>query len=306
MEELKHIDIEITKVCNLKCIHCSSEAGEGDILDIEFIKNSLSEGAKLGLRRVGFTGGEPFLFPKELSDLIDFSYKLDCPLHIHTNGTLYENLQIIQGRQEKIENLSITLLGDEAIHDLNCGLDGAYEKVKISARQILNYQIPLTVFLIPLSNNYQIMKKVAEDFYKIGARDFRVMRLSPGGRAREKYTELRLDEKQTASFISDINSLEGELDIKFSAGCCTKLVYPNLKPLEHHDLCMSGINRLHINADGYVFPCTASSGFIEMNIGCLYEDTLEDIWENSKKLKEFRKLSRRECRVQQHYLKGLK
>ena len=66
MEKLEHIDFEITKACNLTCIHCSAEAGKGNVPNMSFIKRNLSEGHRLGLRRVGITGGEPFLFPQEI------------------------------------------------------------------------------------------------------------------------------------------------------------------------------------------------------------------------------------------------
>lgn len=62
---LEHIDYELTKACNLKCIHCSAEAGKGETPDVENIKRVLEEAKNLGLRRLGITGGEPFLFPNE-------------------------------------------------------------------------------------------------------------------------------------------------------------------------------------------------------------------------------------------------
>lgn len=305
MEKLEHIDYEITKACNLKCVHCSAEAGEGKAPDIDFIRKNLIEGYKLGLRRVGLTGGEPFLFPQELSDLIDFSYdELNCLVHIHTNGySLEENYELLSMRRKKIENLTLTLLGHEKVHDENCGLEGVYQTLKQASRKLLDSGIPLTVFLIPMSNNYLGLSEAVKEFYELGARRFRVMALAPGGRAKANYRTLKLNKKQSFEFIRDISSLKEELGIEFEAGYCTRLIYLKLKPLKHHNLCMSGVNRLHINADGYVFPCTSSSGFIEMNVGNLYEQNLEYIWVNSKKLREFRDLSRKNCRVQQHHIK---
>lgn len=306
MDKLEHIDYEITKACNLRCVHCSAEAGKGSTPDIDFIRKNLQAGSKLGLKRVGITGGEPLLFPRELSDLIDFSFdELKCSVHIHTNGQLVsDNLNLLFKSKDKVENLTFTLLGYEGTHDDNCGLGGAYRKIRDVTMPILNLGIPLTLFLIPTSNNYLELPKAVREFYEAGVRRFRVMALAPGGRAKDNYKTLSLNEEQSSEFLSRLVYLQRELGIEFEAGHCTRLVYPQLKSLKHHYSCMSGVNRLHINADGYVFPCTASSGFIEMNVGNLYKQSLEEIWEKSLRLRDFRNLPKERCRVQQHYIEG--
>lgn len=304
MYKLEHIDYETTKACNLRCVHCSAEAGEGSVPDMDFIRKNLQAGSKLGLKRVGITGGEPFLFPRELSDLIDFSFdELKCPVHIHTNGQLVsENLNLLSKRREKIENLTFTLLGYKGTHDDNCNLEGVYQKVREVTMPVLNLGIPLTIFLIPMSNNYLELPKAVREFYEAGVRRFRVMALAPGGRAKDNYETLSLNEEQSSEFLEYAICLQKELGLEFEAGHCTRLVYPQLKSLKHHSSCMSGVNRLHINADGYVFPCTASSGFVEMNVGNLHKQSLEEIWEKSSRLRDFRNLPKESCRVQQHYM----
>lgn len=306
MDKLEHIDYEITKACNLRCIHCSAEAGEGNAPDRDFIRKNLQAGSKFGLKRVGITGGEPFLFPKELSDLIDFSFdELKCLVHIHTNGQLVsDNLNLLYEGKKKVENLTFTLLGYEKTHDNNCGVGGVYQNLKEVTTSLMNLGIPLTIFLIPMSNNYLELPKSAREFHEAGIRRFRIMALAPGGRAKDNYKILSLNNNQSSEFLEQVIYLQKELGLDFEAGHCTRLVYPQLKPLKHHSSCMSGVNRLHINADGYVFPCTASSGFIEMNVGNLHEQSLEEIWRNSMKLRDFRNLPKEKCRVQQHYMKG--
>jgi len=305
---LEHIDYEISKACNLSCVHCSALAGKGKEPDLDLIKKVLKEAKSLGLKRLGITGGEPFLFPDFLSELIDFSFdKLGCPAHIHTNGTLVsENIHLVKDRAEKLENVTLTLLGYKDTHDFNCGLNGAYEKVRGAAKQILEHKIPLMVFLIPFFNNFAQLSEAATDFYNIGVRNFRIMRLSPGGKAGQNYKKLKLNDEQASLFISELDSLKEKQQIQFSVGYCTRLIYPDLKSLKHHDFCMSGKNRLHINADGYVFPCTSSSGFMEMNVGNIKLQRLEEIWLSSDKLKYARKNNFDGCKVQDYYAKRSK
>ena len=301
--KLEHVDYEITKACNLKCIHCSARAGKGKKPDLDLIKEVLKDTNSLGLKRVGITGGEPFLFPKELSDLINFSVDvLNCSVHIHTNGTLLrDGWNILACYLKRIENLTIPLLGNEETHDLNCGVEGVYERIKNSAELLSDYSIPTTIFVIPLSNNFKNLSEAIRDFYNLGMRKFRVMRLSPGGRARENYDRLRLSKEQMEFFDEQSKNLERELGIKFEAGFCTRLTYPCLGSLMYHDSCMSGINRLHINADGFVFPCTAASGFKELSIGDINQQGLEAIWQNSERLREIRGNCFNGCKTIKHY-----
>lgn len=301
---LEHIDFEITNSCNLKCVHCSAKAGSGEKPDLDKIKKFLREAKKLGLKRLGITGGEPFLFPNELSELIDFSFdELDCPVHIHSNGQLIkDNLDLIIKKSGKIENLTLTLLGNSSAHDKNTGVLGSYEILKSSAQALASVPVTVTIFIVPMSDNFEVLPEAITELHNVGMRRFRIMRLSPGGRAREKYETLKLNKSQSENFIKKLKLLETQLDLEFEAGFCTRILYPDIKPLKHHPYCTSGINRLHINSRGYVFSCTASSGIIELNVGNINNQELAEIWENSKALKNLReRFPAKECNVQNYH-----
>ncbi|HEB01434.1 MAG TPA: radical SAM protein [Candidatus Portnoybacteria bacterium] len=322
--KLEHLDIEISKACNLACIHCSAKAGKDEQKpNLKLIKGILTEAKQMGLRRVGITGGEPLLFPKELSDLINFSVeKLGVSVHMHTNGTLIEqNWSLVKDSVKKIDNITLPLLGGtKETHSSNCKSDGAYEKVLTAAKILVKHSVPTTLFLIPMSTNVSDLAKGVEPFHKIGIRNYRVMILTPGGRARNVFEQLSLDENQKKHFESELNLLEEKLGIKFEAGFCTRLFLRNMSVLKGHDLCMSAIDRLHINSNGYVFPCTAASGLIEMNMGDIHQQSLKDIWLNSKGLKEIREFKEKRpnkcvgcgdyfrclggCRVRSYYKNG--
>jgi len=309
IDSLEHIDYEITKACNLRCIHCSANAGDGERPNTNQIKKHLSEAKKHGLKRIGYTGGEPFLYPEELADLIDFAYdELACPVHIHSNGQLIKNnLDLINNRANKIENLTLTLMGYNSSHDQNTGTINSYGILKSTAKTLANTTVPTTIFIIPMSNNYEDILRAVLDFYQIGMREFRLMRLSPGGKAQNKYDFLKLDDQSKTFLIKELKSLEENLGLEIKAGFCTRLLYPEIKPLKHHPNCMSGINRLHINSEGYVFPCTASSGFMELSVGNLNNQSLKEIWEDSKTLKNLRdNYPAKECSVQNYYNNLLK
>ncbi len=61
---LEHIDIEVNHRCNLACRHCSARAAKGRLteeLTTTEIQDVLPVAMKLGLRKVGLTGGDTSL-----------------------------------------------------------------------------------------------------------------------------------------------------------------------------------------------------------------------------------------------------
>lgn len=65
------MDIEITKRCNLSCVHCSAQSNaKGREMSFEEIKIMLDKATSLGLENVGFTGGEPLIRKDKLMRLL--------------------------------------------------------------------------------------------------------------------------------------------------------------------------------------------------------------------------------------------
>ena len=66
---IEYLRISVTDRCNLRCLHCMPEEGvtlmrHGDILSYEEIAAVAAEAAKLGIRRIRLTGGEPLVRPQ--------------------------------------------------------------------------------------------------------------------------------------------------------------------------------------------------------------------------------------------------
>ena len=64
--EISYVRISVTDKCNLRCRYCIPEEGvkrlcHGDIMSIEEIAETVAAGAKLGIKKVRLTGGEPLV-----------------------------------------------------------------------------------------------------------------------------------------------------------------------------------------------------------------------------------------------------
>ncbi len=89
----RHLLFSGTYRCNLRCPHCCVPIEWKDRLDIASARRFTAECAAIGIRTIGFTGGEPFLYPEFLLEVTceaaGLGYRFD---RISTNGAWYRDL----------------------------------------------------------------------------------------------------------------------------------------------------------------------------------------------------------------------
>lgn len=293
---LEHIDIEVNHRCNLACRHCSARVIKGkypDELSVRQICRILAGARQLGLKKAGLTGGEPLIDVPKTERIARFCLdELRVPVHTHTNGTLVTKQMCMPGAILSLfESVSVTFLGGDAeTHERMTGIRGSFEESFNGARLITEACLPLTCYLIPTRGTCDGFVKLAERLKTIGATRIRAMALAPSGRARPIYGQTAPDEKEWRKFEKDLLHISSCLGLHIEAGNCTRLSMPGLSVLPGHDECMSGVNRVHINSKGDVFPCTAASGVEELRLGNLLEKGLQlrGIWLNSELIKQMR------------------
>ena len=295
---LEHIDIEVNHRCNLACRHCSARAAKGRLpeeLTVEEIKEILSGAKKLGLRKVGLTGGEPLVDVPKLEAIARFCIdELEVPIHMHTNGTMVtEDICRNDGVLALFEAVSVTFLGGDAeTHDYMTKVRGSFEKALQGAAMIAKAGLPLTCYYIPTHGTCKGYKDLTPKLRDIGVKRIRAMALAPSGRARPIYGQTAPLDDEMREFEKNLLEASSQLGIHIEAGNCTRLSMPHLAVLNGHEKCMSGINRVHINSKGDVFPCTAASGVKELRLGNLKKNGfhLENIWFSSEIIKLIREI----------------
>ncbi len=119
----------ITRRCNLKCIHCYAQAKDisfADELSTAEGKVLLDDLAAFGVPVVLFSGGEPLIHP-DLPELAAYAVEKGMRAVISTNGTLItpEKARIL--KEIGLSYVGISLDGMEEIHDRFRGQKGAFQ-----------------------------------------------------------------------------------------------------------------------------------------------------------------------------------
>jgi organic radical activating enzyme len=89
---IKDLTIEITRKCNFTCGHCLRGDAQNSDFDIKYLKNFLSVTDVTEIETISFTGGEPFLNPKGIIEVIELLKKNKILIRgytIVTNGSIF-------------------------------------------------------------------------------------------------------------------------------------------------------------------------------------------------------------------------
>ena len=120
----------VTRRCNLKCVHCYAHAKDSDGPD----ELSTAEGRALiddlagfGVPVLLFSGGEP-LVRQDLPELAAYAVEKGMRAVISTNGTLITPQVARTLKQIGLSYVGISLDGMEAINDKFRGVSGAFSK----------------------------------------------------------------------------------------------------------------------------------------------------------------------------------
>lgn len=120
----------MTRRCNLKCVHCYAQAVDvdgADAISTEKAKEMIDDLASYGAPVMLFSGGEP-LVRKDLVELASHATSKGMRAVISTNGTLISKEKARELKSVGLSYVGISLDGLEAVHDHFRGVPGSFKK----------------------------------------------------------------------------------------------------------------------------------------------------------------------------------
>ncbi|MCK9390438.1 MAG: radical SAM protein [Syntrophales bacterium] len=185
---LRMVAWEVTRSCNLACVHCraSSVCGpyEGE-LDTAACRRLLDEIADFSRPVVILTGGEPLLRP-DIWEIAAYGDRKGLRMVMATNGTLVTEDTAKKMLAAGIRRVSVSLDGPDAeSHDrfrrVTGAFAGALAGIEAMQRAGMEFQINTTI----TRDNLDHIKEIHDLALKIGAAAHHIFLLVPTGRARE-------------------------------------------------------------------------------------------------------------------------
>lgn len=285
---------EVTRQCNLSCLHCRASAASGpypDELTTGECLQVLDQIREVGQSVIILTGGEPLL-RSDIFDLARHGHDLGLRMVMAVNGTLLDRVTAQKLKDSGIERISISLDGASAeSHDFFRQVKGAFAgalKGAESAKAVgLEFQINTTV----TQYNLNELAKIQEVALELGAAAHHIFMLVPTGRGRE-LSDQTISAGDYEKTLTWLVGRKEELPISVKATCAPHY-YRILREIarkegkeitfKSHGLdavtrgCLGGTGFCFISHLGQVQPC----GYLEIDSGHIRKESFKEIWENS-------------------------
>jgi len=302
--QLRLVAWEVTRKCNLNCIHCRAGSHGGpypDELGNSKCMEILEQISSVGKPIVILTGGEPLL-RENIFDLAEYGTELGLRMVMATNGTLLSQENIKRIKSAGVQRVSISIDGaNDEQHDSFRKVAGAFSKamkgISLLKEKNLEFQINTTVTRANADNIQEIMNLAID----LGAAAFHLFFLVPTGRAREM-AEQEINASEYESLLRWFFHQTEKTPLHLKATCAPH--YYRILREEAHNKgkkvnyetygldamtrgCLGGTSFCFISHDGIVQPC----GYLELNCGDLKKDSFQSVWNDSKIFNQLRDFS---------------
>jgi SynChlorMet cassette radical SAM/SPASM protein ScmF len=291
---LNSLYLYLSDQCNLFCRHCWISPGFSQTptngIPLAHLKQVIIDAKSIGLQSVKLTGGEPLLY-KDINALLTFLASEDIAVIIETNGTLIDRPILESLRSCDVDQISVSLDGATAeIHDEIRGVKGCFDRTLEGLRLVSEYGFCFQIIMTLQRKNSQEMQGLVSLSKKLGAGSMKINHLVPCGRGKGAFKNrenLRPDELiDLYQMVEKERSSHGNLDVIFDLPVALR----SIEDIKRRGIIECRIlNILGILASGDFSICGIGQTVDELRMGSLYRDSIIDIWQNSRILRDLRK-----------------
>jgi MoaA/NifB/PqqE/SkfB family radical SAM enzyme len=211
---------QITRDCDLCCLHCCTESAPGkrlrDELDADEAMAVADQIIALGVPYVMLCGGEPLVVPHFIA-LAERLGAAGVQLKIETNGQRFDEAIAARLARLPIRSMQISLDGDTQETYGRQRVGGSLAAAHVACRAVRAAGMPLEITFAPTRLNMHEVEAVIERARSLGAFRFNTGRLMRLGTAARQWRRLEVEEADWARFRAlldrEAQRLEGELEL---------------------------------------------------------------------------------------------
>jgi radical SAM protein with 4Fe4S-binding SPASM domain len=270
---LYNLHLDITKKCNLHCIHCYHPFDEYKTkaeLSLSEIKHIIDDAYDLGVFVVVISGGEPTLRP-DFFDILSYISDKGMCIDLYTNAVLINKNFSEKLASFNIRKISISLYSSyEPTHDKITQHPGSCESTKNAIDDLIlkGFNVELkTLLMKPDFDDYQLTCAYAHSRKCSYITD---ISMTPLLNSDKKTLSLSIDEKDYIQLCQDNLSPFKPVE---------NIVKPEKAP------CNAGRYSLYCDSDGSIYPCVSfrkALGTINSGLKAAWNSNELQEWQNVK------------------------
>lgn len=289
---ISSLQFELSSRCNERCIHCyipNDKKNKGFDMPTAKVKSILDEFAAMGGIHVTLSGGEAFLH-KDLIEIARYCREKDLKITILSNLIALKDKQIAALKEINVSLIQVSLYSMQPeIHDFITTVPGSFERTKSAIEKLVAADIPIQISCPIMKANRHGYDKVLDyaRSLKIKAQTDYIMMARSDLDTDNLANRLSLEE--TEELLRDIILHDTQYrDSTLQQLPVTDEIKFDLERFKKQPVCGVGYDNCCITANGDVYPC---AGWQDYVLGNVYKQSLEEIWENSDRVKELRKIT---------------
>lgn len=211
---------ELTRACQLKCLHCRAEAQyktDPRELTFEEGKKLIDEIYEMNNPMLVFTGGDPLL-RKDVFDIAEYAVKKGVRVSMTPSATPNVTKESIEKAKEVgLSRWAFSLDGPTAeIHDHFRGTAGSFDLTIERIQYLHELKIPIQINTVISRYNYEYLDEMAELVEKLQCVLWSVFFLVPTGRGQEKDMISPVEHEKVFIWLQEL-SKRVPFDIKTTA-----------------------------------------------------------------------------------------
>jgi AdoMet-dependent heme synthase len=303
--KLRLIFWELTKKCNLKCIHCRAEALDKDFefeLDTNTVKHIIDDISSFAQPILVLTGGEP-LFRKDIFTIAGYAAEKGLRTALATNATLIDRNIAFKIKSAGIQRVSISIDGkDAASHDGFRGIRGSFEKAIEGAGHLNDAEVEFQFNTTISKRNVGELEDIIVLAEKMNAKALHIFMLVPVGCGVNIAETEMLPKEKYEEVLNWLYERMKKTGMEFKATCAPPFYRIIRQKASQEDRtisvetdgmaamtrgCLAGSGVCFISHTGNVQPC----GYLPVTAGNVTQKSFKEIWEKAPLFLELRDLN---------------
>ena len=175
------LQVHPSRRCNLRCLHCYSSSGPevAETIDLDVLRQTVTDACNLGYDVLAVSGGEPLLF-RGLLPLLSHAHELGMRTAVTTNGLLLTPRRLSELRG-LVDILAISLDGRPETHDWIRGDRRAFSQMSSRLPAVRDSGVTFAFITTLTMHNAHELEFVFEVAASYGASLVQVHPLEPDG-----------------------------------------------------------------------------------------------------------------------------
>ncbi|WP_038181649.1 radical SAM/SPASM domain-containing protein [Vibrio rhizosphaerae] len=285
--QLTSLHIEITSKCNERCVHCYiPHDNKMKNIESDLFYDILNQCYDMNVLHLTLSGGEPLLH-KCFCDFLKKCREYDFSVNILSNLTLLDDTYIEEMKKNRLLGVQVSLYSMKPdVHDKITKMKGSFEKTKRSILKLVENNIPLQISCPIMEQNkncYLDVIEWAKEYNIPVGEDYALI-------ARYDHNTENLDNRLSVNDIKNIINNRINCDDEYLKDIINKA--EEKKEITSDDIvCSICYSSICISENGSVYPC---AGWQDYTVGNIKENSLKEIWYNSKKVQYLRGLRKKD------------